>query len=105
MLLNTEGTVILSSQNVNFFRCEFIKPYGRRGMGERSVTSIVQNSVSTAHRLAHRLVNIASITKIYLHMLLREIVVYCHNYPGDMNRLRMAGKMQRFLVFSAKWRW
>jgi hypothetical protein len=36
---------------------------------------------------------------------LRKIVVYCHNYPGDMNRLCMAGNLQRFLMFGAKWRW
>jgi len=38
-------------------------------------------------------------------MLLREIVVYSHNFAGDWNRLCMVGKMQRLLIFGAKWRW
>jgi hypothetical protein len=43
--------------------------------------------------------------KINLHMLKKEIVVYCYTYPGDMNRLCLTGKMQIFLMFGAKWMW
>lgn len=82
---NNEGTVTLSSQNVKFLRCRSTKPNGRGG---------VQNSVSTAHRWAHN----ASAAKIRYLMLFREIVDYCHNYPGHMNRLYITGKMLRFLM-------